>query len=342
MKTFIFIVLWIVSINLSAQNAIKKAKFTTFPIPVTYIQYPSKPLGGDYETYNIVVNMKPYIPAVASFIRENIHIAGFELAGEETDLTVTSAIEFFFRDHTVEEHNVQDKKGNITAKEYILKLSYAYTINCSLTDNHNGKSLYSESYKKGSPEYSERMNTDERWYKVYSDQNSLRSAISSIEKIKTQIIQDIIKNKCDDLSRTCGLEYGTQVMRNIPDFIRLNESDFYEHYFYLKYINDLKIIMEKMSIDYGIEQFMPDLKLIIDYFESLVSRYETTPIGATMAAASYYNIGLIYYYLDMPEQTLLYAQKIFDRGDKNRGKSLKDQALQLQHIFKVNNKTSRH
>jgi hypothetical protein len=132
-------------------------------------------------------------------------------------------------------------------------------------------------------------------------------------------------------------------MKNIPaPFIRLDESDFYEHYFYLKYMNDLKIILEKMTSNQGIEQFVPDLKTVIGYFESLVSRYATTQIGKTMAAISYYNTGLIYYYLDMPEQALLYAQKVLDNGDTRRGNSLKDETLKLQHIFKVNDKTSRH
>lgn len=335
--------LWVISINLSAQNAIKKASFATFSIPATYIQYPSEPLGDDYKTYNIVVNMEPYLPVVAPFIRDNIRIPGFGSTNEAADMIVTFTIKFYFRDHTVEEHDVKDRKGNITSKEYILRLAYAYIINYSLTDNHSGRNLYSASDKKGQPEYSERLNRDEKWMKVYSDKYSMRAAISSIEKIQTQIVQSIIKEKCSYLNAACALKYGTQSMIRIPaPFVHLNESDFYEHYFYLKYMSDLKVVMEKMTLNQGIEQFMPELKPVIDYLESLVSRYATTQIGMTMAATSYYNIGLIYYYLDLPEQALSYAQKVLDSGDQRRGNSLQSTALQLQHILKVNNKTSRH
>jgi tetratricopeptide (TPR) repeat protein len=357
MKPLIFILLFIANINLYAQTTIKKVRFSTFPIPVTYIQYPSKSISSDYKTYNVAVNIqaseiiennnkKPLElqSLIDPFIHENVRLLGFNETEETGDLTVNFTIEFFFSAHTVTENHAYDRNGNISSKSYVLKIPYAYKMSYKLIDNHDKKTLYDVPVKKGEiSSIKEGRNYFEYKIESFSNENALASAISSIEKTKIQIFKDVLKGMCSSLNNSFKWDYGTQILRQVSaPFIRLDEDDFYEHYFYLKYMNDIKVILAKMTEKQGIEQFIPDLEPIIDYLESLISKYENTLINKTMAAASYYNIGLIYYYLDNPEQTLLYAQKVLDNDNKDNGTYLKNQALSLQHIFKLNNKISRH
>ncbi|MDR2126848.1 MAG: hypothetical protein LBP63_08475 [Prevotellaceae bacterium] len=175
-----------------------------------------------------------------------------------------------------------------------------------MINNHDKKTLCFGSIKKGEIfTIKETRNIYETWSKTFSSESDLAVAISNIEKTKIQIVQNTVNPMCAGLNYSFKNEF-TQIHRQVSaHFIRLDEDDFYEHYFYLKYMNDLKTILEKMTENQGIEQYMPELKPIIDYLESLVYKYETTLISQKMAAASYYNIGLIYYYLDMPEETLL-------------------------------------
>jgi len=106
----------------------------------------------------------------------------------------------------------------------------------------------------------------------------------------------------------------------------------------------LKAIFSTMQYNKPVDSIKTAVQPIIDYFNGVIPRYEGSKRKIRkIRYASYYNIGKIYYYLDMPEKVKEYAEKLIENDyDKGDGKYLNRIADQLLKDFEANKTKTRH
>ena len=87
-----------------------------------------------------------------------------------------------------------------------------------------------------------------------------------------------------------------------------------------------------------------ELKPAIDYFESIKRKYpSTSKHDRKLRYASYYNLAVLYYYLDDPQAMQKEANAlILNDYDAKDGRALANTALYLKNLFMETKLNSRH
>jgi hypothetical protein len=109
-------------------------------------------------------------------------------------------------------------------------------------------------------------------------------------------------------------------------------------------IEAVKEIFKSMKAEESTEQLEANLKPLIEYFESLKTKYATDDKpGRKMRYSSYYNLAKIYLYLDQPDKTIKEAEALIANDyDPKDGKRLIEEANKLKELFAKTGFNSRH
>jgi hypothetical protein len=106
----------------------------------------------------------------------------------------------------------------------------------------------------------------------------------------------------------------------------------------------LSNILFDMTADKPITETKEQLKPVIEYFEKIKRKYASiSKHDRKIRYASYYNLAVIYYYLDDPQMMMKEANGlVLNDFDTKDGKAFERSALQLKNLFQQNNIYSRH
>jgi hypothetical protein len=99
-----------------------------------------------------------------------------------------------------------------------------------------------------------------------------------------------------------------------------------------------------MKHDEPIDKLATDLKPLIEYFESLKTKYPDDNKGSRkIRYSAYYNLGKIYIYLDQPEKAIKEGEGLVANDyDKKDGKNLIEMGNDLLTVFKKSGLNTRH
>jgi hypothetical protein len=111
-----------------------------------------------------------------------------------------------------------------------------------------------------------------------------------------------------------------------------------------KAFRDMNEVIFNMNASTPISNARQQLKPVIDYFESVKRNYSSTSKhDRKIRYASYYNLAVLYYYLDDPQMMMKEANGlILNDFDANDGKGFERTALALKKQFEVSNIYTRH
>lgn len=103
-------------------------------------------------------------------------------------------------------------------------------------------------------------------------------------------------------------------------------------------------VMFSVSADKPLNGVREQLQPAIDYFEGLKKKYvSTNKHDRKLRYSSYFNLAVLYYYLDDPQAMKKEASGlILNDFDAKDGKALEASALRLKNLFERTNFTSRH
>lgn len=338
MRNSIVIIFFLISLSVFSQKEMKDISFSGYGVPVHYWQYPSHPLGDDFETFS--VNVGSDNPFIVSYLRDRIKIARFDQLETGGDIQIRILVpDFTFKEVEKKEHEVLDKDGKLRDRYYTLRIIYTYAIEAVVRNGRTGEKLFERKW--------DTSHSSDIWAREYRDEHEFNISTTSerIDKIKNDIMQDVFGKTADGISNECTFNYSISSVESKDNLLRMNEDDYYEHYFYLKQMQDLSAIFKKMDLMIPLTDFQDELDPIMSYLESIIVKYEnkSPKVVAKVAAASYYNLGMIYFYMDDPDKALIYGQKVMDTKEFGfEGKNLIRKTEELSNILKLNNITSRH
>ncbi len=295
---------------------------------VSYVKLPSKPtLDNSKRTF--------------SSNKRAISLSGFSRVKENGTIDIeytfngTNIGEVDIKKHT---HEKKDKEGNVTSVSYSysVSVSYSSSANVSVSNSDVAENDYHS-------DFSESDNFKKEGFTSYSKaQSYYNNNRYNLRRTHTTKHSKTILNK---INGTLNSMYGyvPYTSQNAQFWILGNKK----HPEYAKHVEayeSLKATFAKMKYDQPVNELKVEVEPVIEYFKSIVPKYEGPKKKmAKMRYASFYNSGLVYYYLDMPEKVKEYAQKIIDNGyGKSDGKYLNRISDALIERFKINQTDSRH
>lgn len=103
-------------------------------------------------------------------------------------------------------------------------------------------------------------------------------------------------------------------------------------------------VLFSMNANQSIDGAREQLKPVIDYFESIKQKYTSTnKHDRKMRYASYFNLAVLYYYLDDPQAMMKEATGlVLNDYDVRDGKAFEESASRLKNLFQKANIYTRH
>ena len=124
----------------------------------------------------------------------------------------------------------------------------------------------------------------------------------------------------------------------------LDSKDHPEYQTQQEAIQAVKALFQTMKADEPLDVLAANLQPLMDYFESLKTKYtgDNKP-DRKMRYSAYYNLSKIYYYLDQPEKSIKEADGLIANGyDERDGEKMIESAKQLRVELNTAKLASRH
>ncbi|MCL5126777.1 hypothetical protein [Algibacter sp. L4_22] len=235
-------------------------------------------------------------------------------------------------------HETKDKDGKVTSTSYTYAAHNTYSSSGSLSINNSV--VLENSFEKTYSEKDDYVSSSFKSYKQAQDYyNNNRYNIKKTHSTKHQ--QNILSSINSSLNSTYGYVKSSTSNEN---FWILGTKKHPEYPKHMEAYETMKAAFSKMKYNESTADLKAELEPVIDYFNSLIPVYEGPKKKMKkMRYASYYNLAKIYYYLDMPEESKIFGQKLIDNDyDKSDGKNFIRISDNLLSKFKANETDNRH
>lgn len=309
---------------------------------VSYVRLPSNPvLDQNFRTFSVKVNAS-YISRGTypkAILEDKIVLEGFEKVNRMGTIQIEIQIDdVIINNVEIQKREVvkKDKEGNITSRKTYYKPVVTYTTSGRYylkdhTDSPPNYGLGKKSFHTGS-EY----NSHAAAYKYF---NNNRGAL------KNKFTRDFIESIPGTVNGKINYRYGYSQMSHKALLWILDSKKNPENGGHKKALADMQSLFSTMKYDEPIEEIKTKAEPIIAYFESVIPKFSDVKKKKhkKMRYASYFNIAYMYYYLDMPDKAIEYANKLIANGyDKGDGKKIIKQSELLKQRFADNKKSTRH
>jgi hypothetical protein len=235
--------------------------------------------------------------------------------------------------------DIRDRQGKVTGQRrlYAQEMTYTFAARASITDYKGihimDRQLANRERKMvfRSPEFQVRQLAE-----GYFLLNSM--------KVTQDLIRQNVTRAMNNLSAELTQNFGYAAV-TLNDHLWIVGSR--KH---AEYDAHRKAFREMTSALFGLDANTPvnglreKLKPVIDYFEGVKKRYNTqSKHDRKLRYASYFNLAVIYYYLDDPASMMHEAQGlILNDFDSRDGRGFEQVAMRLREQMQIANVSSRH
>ena len=371
-KTLIFL-LFLVSVTISAQ----KVDLDRFYFDVSYQQLPKEPVPFEKRSFTSEVKLGGKIQMYANptTLKENVNIFGWKKSDENPTVKIELNIEDFVeRDVTpkIRVEETKDRDGKVTSRrEYHYVLSkysgraYAKLAGPRTPTPLSTKQIEDEKAKQAAASTNRflknavvkkdttdaiggfNLNYNEEIEVKSAEFPDPRSAMKAFYLNKNGIHDNTLRGFVDGtlnkVNTSINYNYGYKPV-NTNQILWILDAKNEEGTTQIEAIQAVKSLFKSMKADEPIVDLKSNMQPLIEYFDSLKTKYtEDSKPARKMRYSAYYNLAVIYLLLDEPEKTIVEAEKlILNDYDKADGKELINRANRLIEDFKIAKTTSRH
>jgi len=340
-KRLYFFMLLLFPLALTAQKSVDLDKYR---FSVQYRSLPKIRIDSTYRTYNVEVEgtkmMEPLLKDMSP--EKTVLLEGWRKLAEDGHLSIKINLGDLLPEVvSVKERVVTTKNrdGVITGTKtyYYQEVVYTFSANASITD-YKGMHIMDE-------ELASRVNKQ-----VYrSPEFTIRAlaegyfVVNSLTVTK-QLLQNCVNRAMHHLSERISDNFGfREVTAN--DYMWIIDSR--KHPEYAAYRQAFRVMNEvlfSMNPSSSIEGAKEQLKPAIDYFEKIKKNYTSTKKhDRKIRYASYFNLAVLYYYLDDPQSMMKEANGlVLNDFDSKDGKGFEQTATWLKNLFQQTNIYTRH
>lgn len=164
------------------------------------------------------------------------------------------------------------------------------------------------------------------------------------ESIRENQLREYVNTCIRTVNQYLNRQYGYTPVKDREFLWILDSKDHPEFQTQQEAIQAVKTLLEGMEAEKPITSLESNFKPLLDYFDSVPAKYsDNDKRNKKMRYSSYYNLSKLYYYLDAPEKSIEYADKLIANDyDSSDGENLKKLSLKLIEEFKRAKVNSRH
>ncbi len=371
-KTLIFL-LFLVSVTISAQ----KVDLDRFYFDISYQQLPKEPVTFEKRTFTSEVKLGGKIQTYANptTLNDNVNIFGWKRSDENPTVKIELNIEDFVeRDVTpqIRVEETKDREGKVTSrKEYHYVLAkyagraYAKIAGPRSLAPLSTKQIEEEKAKQAATSTNRflknavvkkdssalnggfNLNFDNNLEYKSSEYQDPKLALKDFYLNKNgthdKILRSFVDGTMNNFNLNINSTYGYKPVNN-KETLWILDAKNEEGQTQIEAIQAVKSLFKTMKADEPIVDLKSNMQPLIEYFDSLKTKYaDDSKPARKMRYSAFYNLAVIYLLLDEPEKTILEAEKlILNDYDKADGKELINRANRLIEDFKIAKTTSRH
>ena len=337
----ILILLLLIPISMAAQKSVDLDKFG---FAVEFRTLPTVKIDSTYRTYNVEVESTKLMSSFMNGLNpeRSVILEGWRKLPHDGHLQIKVILddllpESFSTKERIE--NIKDKNGVITGTRtyYSQEVIYTFAAKAIVADfkgvhimeqvlaDRGGK----QSYR--SPEFPVRAVAE-----GYFALNSL--------KVTNDLYRMNVNRAMQNLSNRLTNDFGYNAV-TVNDYMWIIDSRKHPEYTaHRKAFQQMNSILFSMNADTPIESVREQMKPVIAYFESIKKRYpSTSKHDRKIRYASFFNLSVLYYYLDDPKNMMLQANGlVLNDFDSKDGQVFEQSALRLKNQFQVSNIYTRH
>lgn len=321
----------------------KKVDLDKFRFTVQYRALPQMKIDSTYRTYNVIVEgsklMQPFLKDIDP--EKTVVLKSWKKLSRDGHLAITVKLEDLLPESvSVKERieNTKDRNGVISTKTYYHEeVVYSFAANASISD-YKGEHIMDESL--ASRTYKQVYNSPEFTIKKLAEGYFLFNAASVSRELYRNCINRAMHYLSDRITDNFGFN---EVSSN--DYMWIIDSrkhpEYEESRKMMQQMQDVLINMNAFTPITGLKE---KLQPAINYFEGIKSTYSSTSKhDRKMRYASYFNLAVLYYYLDDPQAMIKEANGLaLNDYDSRDARGFIQTATWLKKQFEQSNIYSRH
>lgn len=339
MKNF-FLPIVLLPFSLLAQ---KKVDLDPFKFSVQVRTLPAMVIDSSYHTYNVIVETNRINQALLNEIdpENTVTLKGWRKLNANGHINIAVKLEDILPESISIKERTQtskDKNGNVTTKVfYYEQVQYSFAANAVIND-YTGAHIMDQPL--ATRQHKLVYNSPEFAFKPMAQGYFALNAVSLTKELYRRSVTNAMHYLSDRLTDNFGFDEIT-----ITDQMWIVDSRKHPEYeAHRNAFQKASEVLFSMSANEPIDNAREQLKPVIDYFESIKTTYTSTnKHDRKIRYASYYNLAVIYYYLDDPQNMLRQASGlIMNDFDSKDGKALEATAMRLKNIFQNTHIYTRH
>ncbi|PWS27919.1 hypothetical protein DHW03_10135 [Pedobacter yonginense] len=334
MKKILLIALILVSkIALCQSTDIDRKEFN-----FAFVQLPKTPvLDEKNRSYSFDINTAESLMGdkADNYLESKISILGFEKLSKNGYLTINIDLQnpiIVEKDVKTITTKSKDKSGKETIDyTFVAEIKYKQEGICKVAcvdEKLNKTYSYSGIRENKSSEFS-----------MYED------AKKYLNQFTSSVVKDAFLNEVtNSLNHHLSVDFGYSIQKGRDFLWMLANTKHSEQAKNQVAYERVKSVFEKMEFDKSVASMEKELEAAIEYYKGLDLLYkEDERKDRKIRYLAYFNLAVIYKYLDLPEKSLEWAKKLIEnKYDESDGKSLLQDNQLILESFLANKVNSRH
>ena len=322
----------------------KSVDLDRYKFTVQYRSLPKLRLDSTYRTYNVQVEgtkmMQSFLQNMSP--EKTVLLQGWRKLNQDGHLNIKVKLgDLLPESVSVKERieSIKNRTGQITGTKtyYRQEVVYTFEASANITDYKGthviDQALTDRGYKQvySSPEFA---------FKPLAEGYFVLNSLTITKDLFQNCVNRAMHNLSDRITENFGFE---EVTAN--DFMWIVDSRKHPEYAaHRKAFQQMNEVLFNMNASSSITGVREQLKPVIDYFEKIKRTYTSTnKHDRKIRYASFFNLAVLYYYLDDPQAMMKEANGlVLNDFDARDGRGFEQTATWLKHLFQQTNIYSRH
>lgn len=322
----------------------QKVDLDRFKFTAQYRSLPVFGLDTSYHTYNVSVEgtklMQNYLDDMSP--ENSVLLEGWKKLDNKGHITIEVKLEDLLPESvSVKEREqiIKDRSGKETGRRKLYWQEVVYTFS-AFADINDYKGMHIENIVLADRGYKQVYNSPEFAIKQLAEGYFMINSFA----VSRQLYKNCVTRAMNFLSNRITDDFGYSEVTVTDQMWILDSKKHPEYKAHRQAFLLVSEVLFGMSANKSLEGVQEKLQPAITYFESIKKKYSSgSKADRKLRYASYYNLAVLYYYLDDPQAMIKEASGlVLNDFDARDGKAFEASALRLKNLFTLSKINSRH
>ena len=322
----------------------QKVDLDRFKFTSQFRSLPAILVDSSYHTYHVSVEATRLMQGYLSDMTpdKSVILEGWKMLKKNGHLGIRVKLEDLLPESfSVKEREeiIKDRAGKEAGRRKLYSQEVVYTFS-AFADVSDYKGAHIENIELADRNYKQVYRSPEFAIRTMAEGYFLLNSLT----VSEQLYKNCVNRAMNYLNTRINNDFGYAVTTITEHMWILDSRKHPEYLAHRQAFQTCSEVLFNISANRSLDGVRESLKPAIDYFESIKRKYpSTSKHDRKLRYASYYNLAVLYYYLDDPQAMQKEANGlILNDYDAKDGRALANTALYLKNLFMETKLTSRH